>query len=177
MTYETYSNEGNNYPSQETFELPDESQTAELPPVYSNEGRNYPSDVQQPEYQGTSAQPAISQIPRSTSGLTFSGILGAVEGTARTFLEFYKTANNVSTSALTEKARREISLAQIDLAKFQTRGAIDIAKNQQIAEGKISTIKAENQIAKEAQVLQKTNGTYTTKKDDYLMFALRGVCS
>jgi len=109
-------------------------------------------------YTGTSALPAVSEIPRSDSAFDFSGILKPITATANSLLGLWGQVQNINTSAATQKATAEINTAKLDLAKTQAFAGIDIAKTQATTAQNIAKIQAENQVAKESMILANTKG-------------------
>lgn len=102
--------------------------------------------VWEPDYQGTSAQPEVAEIPRSGNGISISGILDAVSATAKSGLDIFKTVSQIDMAASNVAYQREIGRAQLDLQKTQVLSATDIAKNKAGVEKELALLQAQTAI-------------------------------
>lgn len=119
----------------------------------------YSYTLPETNYLGTSAQPAVSQVPQS-SGITLSGILDGVSATAKTGLDLWKTVAQIDMAAATQEAQVKIAQANQDLQKVTALGNIDVAKTRAQTEAKVAMLQAGTEVAKaEAAANQAVNGT------------------
>lgn len=145
------------------------TQTTDLPVAWESD---WPTST---PYSGTSAQPQVSEIPRS-SGIDLTGILRPITATAESFLNLYGKVAQISTSAATMSAQREMDKSRIDLQRVQVGAATDIAKTQATSAADIARIQAATAVEKQAQILSSTKGgVFTAQQAGPSLLVLAGI--
>jgi len=98
----------------------------------------------------------LLDMPRS-SGITVSGILGAVESTAKTGFDLFSKAYQIQDAFEGAKINRQINQGRIELQKAQASGAIEVGLSRNQAEIAIEKIRAGAAVAN-AEAQSKSSG-------------------
>jgi len=96
----------------------------------------------EPDFQGTSALPDVSEIPRSAPGVSITGILDAVSATAKAGLDIFKTVSQIDMAASTAGYQREMQRSTLDLERTKLNANVDIAKTRATTERDLAQLQA-----------------------------------
>lgn len=98
---------------------------------------------------GTTSQPALADIDRSTNAYTVSGVLKDVSATAKTLTGIYTDVVNLGQSAAQAKTDAQISRSQLELNKLNTLGVLEVTRAKVGASQAIEKARAEQATTEE----------------------------
>lgn len=135
------------------FTLAGDTTTSDLPSEYN---------IPIPDFVGTAAQAEIQAIPRGDPGVSVSGVLQSVTGTANSLLNIWSTGNQISSSIDNQRYQNQLNAAKLSLTSAQTLGAIDLAKTQ--ADAAVAVGKAKTQMTLADEMAKVSSGGGNTAK-------------
>jgi hypothetical protein len=136
--------------------------STDLPPNVNYDVYDYQGQSTIP-YQGTSEIPAVTETPRSDSGISVSGFLGGLSATVKSGLDVWKSVNNINMSARTQQANNQIDLLKLDVAKQQALGQLELNRAQIDSNKQVGLIQARSSVDQATRAaVDARGGTFTS---------------